>query len=108
MPASPASVVGGLPRTPESPQVAPINQSKAPLQCASHEQQRCNDDGRCGEEFQILAAQDLASHRLGQRRHQMVGKQRAMQALDKANRPWRLAFVSHSLSAVEAIAALPG
>jgi DNA-binding transcriptional LysR family regulator len=30
----------------------------------------------------------------------------AMQALDKANRPWRLAFVSHSLSAVEAIAAL--
>jgi DNA-binding transcriptional LysR family regulator len=29
----------------------------------------------------------------------------AMQALDKANRPWRLAFVSHSLSAVEAIAA---
>jgi DNA-binding transcriptional LysR family regulator len=30
----------------------------------------------------------------------------AMQALDKATRPWRLAFVSHSLSAVEAIAAL--
>jgi DNA-binding transcriptional LysR family regulator len=30
----------------------------------------------------------------------------AMQALDKAQRPWRLAFVSHSLSAVEAIAAL--
>lgn len=30
----------------------------------------------------------------------------AMQALDKANRPWRLAFVGHSLSAVEAIAAL--
>ncbi|WP_249127752.1 LysR substrate-binding domain-containing protein [Bradyrhizobium lablabi] len=29
----------------------------------------------------------------------------AMQALDKAGRPWRLAFVSHSLSAVEAIAA---
>ena len=29
----------------------------------------------------------------------------AMQALDKANRPWRLAFVSRSLSAVEAIAA---
>jgi DNA-binding transcriptional LysR family regulator len=29
----------------------------------------------------------------------------ATQALDKANRPWRLAFVSHSLSAVEAIAA---
>ncbi|MGY2805465.1 DNA-binding transcriptional LysR family regulator [Bradyrhizobium sp. USDA 4524] len=29
----------------------------------------------------------------------------AMQALDEANRPWRLAFVSHSLSAVEAIAA---
>ncbi|MGY3482921.1 DNA-binding transcriptional LysR family regulator [Bradyrhizobium sp. USDA 4011] len=29
----------------------------------------------------------------------------AMQALDKASRPWRLAFVSHSLSAVEAIAA---
>jgi DNA-binding transcriptional LysR family regulator len=29
----------------------------------------------------------------------------AMQALDKANRPWRLAFVSHSLSAVEAIVA---
>ena len=29
----------------------------------------------------------------------------AMQALDNANRPWRLAFVSHSLSAVEAIAA---
>jgi DNA-binding transcriptional LysR family regulator len=29
----------------------------------------------------------------------------AMQALDKANRPWRLAFVSHSLAAVEAIAA---
>jgi DNA-binding transcriptional LysR family regulator len=29
----------------------------------------------------------------------------AMQALDKTNRPWRLAFVSHSLSAVEAIAA---
>jgi DNA-binding transcriptional LysR family regulator len=29
----------------------------------------------------------------------------AMQALDTANRPWRLAFVSHSLSAVEAIAA---
>src|SRR5262249_8095190 len=30
----------------------------------------------------------------------------AIQALDKANRPWRLAFVSHSLAAVEAIAAL--
>jgi hypothetical protein len=30
----------------------------------------------------------------------------AMQALDKANRPWRLAFVSHSLPAVEAITAL--
>jgi DNA-binding transcriptional LysR family regulator len=29
----------------------------------------------------------------------------AMQALDEANRSWRLAFVSHSLSAVEAIAA---
>ncbi|QOZ25365.1 LysR substrate-binding domain-containing protein [Bradyrhizobium sp. CCBAU 51753] len=29
----------------------------------------------------------------------------AMQALDEAKRPWRLAFVSHSLSAVEAIAA---
>ncbi|MBR1161286.1 LysR substrate-binding domain-containing protein [Bradyrhizobium elkanii] len=29
----------------------------------------------------------------------------AMRALDEANRPWRLAFVSHSLSAVEAIAA---
>jgi DNA-binding transcriptional LysR family regulator len=29
----------------------------------------------------------------------------AMQALDKAKRPWRLAFVGHSLSAVEAIAA---
>jgi DNA-binding transcriptional LysR family regulator len=29
----------------------------------------------------------------------------AMHALDLANRPWRLAFVSHSLSAVEAIAA---
>jgi DNA-binding transcriptional LysR family regulator len=29
----------------------------------------------------------------------------AMQALDEAGRPWRLAFVSHSLSAVEAIAA---
>jgi DNA-binding transcriptional LysR family regulator len=29
----------------------------------------------------------------------------AMQALDEANRPWRLAFVSHSLAAVEAIAA---
>ncbi|MCA6125888.1 LysR family transcriptional regulator [Bradyrhizobium sp. WSM 1704] len=29
----------------------------------------------------------------------------AMQALDQAKRPWRLAFVSHSLSAVEAIAA---
>ena len=29
----------------------------------------------------------------------------AMQALDKANRSWRLAFVSHSLTAVEAIAA---
>lgn len=29
----------------------------------------------------------------------------AMQALDKASRSWRLAFVSHSLSAVEAIAA---
>jgi DNA-binding transcriptional LysR family regulator len=29
----------------------------------------------------------------------------AMQALDKASHPWRLAFVSHSLSAVEAIAA---
>ncbi len=29
----------------------------------------------------------------------------AMQALDEACRPWRLAFVSHSLSAVEAIAA---
>ncbi len=29
----------------------------------------------------------------------------AMQALDKASRPWRLAFVSHSLAAVEAIAA---
>ena len=28
----------------------------------------------------------------------------AMQALDAAKRPWRLAFVSHSLSAVEAIA----
>jgi DNA-binding transcriptional LysR family regulator len=29
----------------------------------------------------------------------------AMRALDEANRPWRLAFVSHSLAAVEAIAA---
>ncbi len=29
----------------------------------------------------------------------------AMEALDAAKRPWRLAFVSHSLSAVEAIAA---
>lgn len=29
----------------------------------------------------------------------------AMEALDKAQRPWRLAFVSHSLAAVEAIAA---
>jgi DNA-binding transcriptional LysR family regulator len=29
----------------------------------------------------------------------------AMQALDAAKRQWRLAFVSHSLSAVEAIAA---
>lgn len=29
----------------------------------------------------------------------------AMEALDKAKRPWRLAFVSHSLAAVEAIAA---
>ena len=29
----------------------------------------------------------------------------AMQALDKAGRPWRLAFVSQSLSAVEAVAA---
>jgi DNA-binding transcriptional LysR family regulator len=29
----------------------------------------------------------------------------AMQALDEANRTWRLAFVSHSLAAVEAIAA---
>ncbi len=29
----------------------------------------------------------------------------AIQALDKKGRPWRLAFVSHSLSAVEAIAA---
>ncbi|MDI4237286.1 LysR substrate-binding domain-containing protein [Bradyrhizobium sp. Arg237L] len=29
----------------------------------------------------------------------------AMQALDTAKRPWRLAFVSHSLAAVEAIAA---
>jgi DNA-binding transcriptional LysR family regulator len=29
----------------------------------------------------------------------------AMQALDKAHRPWRLAFVSHSLTAVEAITA---
>ena len=29
----------------------------------------------------------------------------AMQALDEADRPWRLAFVSHSLAAVEAIAA---
>lgn len=29
----------------------------------------------------------------------------AMEALDAANRPWRLAFVSHSLAAVEAIAA---
>lgn len=29
----------------------------------------------------------------------------AMEALDAANRPWRLAFVSHSLGAVEAIAA---
>jgi DNA-binding transcriptional LysR family regulator len=29
----------------------------------------------------------------------------AMQALDAAKRPWRLAFVSHSLAAVEAIAA---
>ena len=29
----------------------------------------------------------------------------AMEALDKARRPWRLAFVSHSLAAVEAIAA---
>jgi DNA-binding transcriptional LysR family regulator len=28
----------------------------------------------------------------------------AMEALDKARRPWRLAFVSHSLAAVEAIA----
>jgi len=29
----------------------------------------------------------------------------AMEALDKAKRPWRMAFVSHSLAAVEAIAA---
>jgi DNA-binding transcriptional LysR family regulator len=29
----------------------------------------------------------------------------AMEALDKADRPWRLAFVSHSLAAVEAIVA---
>jgi DNA-binding transcriptional LysR family regulator len=29
----------------------------------------------------------------------------AVEALDKARRPWRLAFVSHSLAAVEAIAA---
>jgi DNA-binding transcriptional LysR family regulator len=32
-------------------------------------------------------------------------RQWAMEALDKAKRPWRLAFVSHSLAAVEAIAA---
>jgi len=32
-------------------------------------------------------------------------RQWAMQALDHAKRPWRLAFVSHSLAAVEAIAA---
>jgi DNA-binding transcriptional LysR family regulator len=32
-------------------------------------------------------------------------RQWAMQALDRAKRPWRLAFVSHSLAAVEAIAA---
>jgi len=30
----------------------------------------------------------------------------AMEALDAARRPWRLAFVSHSLAAVEAVAAL--
>jgi DNA-binding transcriptional LysR family regulator len=29
----------------------------------------------------------------------------AVEALDKARRPWRLAFVSHSLAAVEAVAA---
>jgi hypothetical protein len=49
-----------------------------------HEQQRYNDDGRRGEESQILAAHDLASHRLGQRRHQMVGKQRC-----RARQFWR-------------------
>jgi DNA-binding transcriptional LysR family regulator len=32
-------------------------------------------------------------------------RQWAIEALDRAKRPWRLAFVSHSLSAVEAIAA---
>lgn len=32
-------------------------------------------------------------------------RQWAVEALDKAGRPWRLAFVSHSLAAVEAVAA---
>jgi Cytokinin dehydrogenase 1, FAD and cytokinin binding len=49
-----------------------------------HEQQRYNDDGRRGEESQILAAHDLASHWLGQRPHQMVGKQRC-----RARQFWR-------------------
>lgn len=37
--------------------------------------------------------------------HGCLFRKWAMQALDKGSRPWRLAFVSHSLSAVEAIAA---
>ena len=51
-------------------------QRPAILKEFGHEQQCYNDDSRRGEESQILATHDLASHRLGQRRHQMVGKQR--------------------------------
>jgi len=34
-----------------------------------HEQHHYNDDGQCGEESQILAVHDFASHRIDQRRH---------------------------------------
>jgi DNA-binding transcriptional LysR family regulator len=88
--------------------------------------------GRLGKNFDIVIAMHAEGHSDGQllRREQAVWAASpehrveqstplpvalfpqgclirgwAMQALDKANRPWRLAFVSHSLSAVEAIAA---
>ncbi len=88
--------------------------------------------GRLGKNFDIVIAMHAEGHSEGQllRREQAVWAASlehhveqatplpvalfpqgclvrgwAMQALDKANRPWRLAFVSHSLSAVEAIAA---